>query len=575
VHSAAALRLGYVRAVGPVDLRRRAPGAKAPVLILGFNAGLEDLLHPRRQRQGQRQRQRLALRAFVVPTLRQAQGRLLRKRREGWGTRFVSCGGEVKVPVPRLFKERRDKDGPPGIDPPFAKLIRGGWFAKVFFMSDRVMSESAMSESTEQIRELLDSVYRVDSGRILATLIRLLGDFDLAEEAMHEAFAAALSLWPKSGVPGNPRPWLISTARFKAIDTLRRRARFDASQDEFVRYFEAQSISAERSNKNEEHGLEDDYLEDDRLRLIFTCCHPSLAPDARVALTLREVCGLTTEEIAKAFLITPRTLAQRVVRAKAKIRETPIRYEVPTPGELPERLGAVLQVIYLVFNEGYSAAAGAEVTRAELTGEAIRLGRLLVELHLTELGPEPEVIGLLSLMLLQESRRAARNSPTGELILLENQDRALWNREQIAEGVALLEKALQYRQKSRRFGSYTLQAAIAAVHAEAESVARTDWRQIVALYDRLLQVQPSPVVQLNRAVAIAMRDGPEAGLTNIDAVLEHGELANYYLAHSARADMCRRLGRTAEARASYEKALALTQQEPERQFLQERIRQLK
>jgi len=422
--------------------------------------------------------------------------------------------------------------------------------------------------STEQIRELLDSLYRVDSGRILATLIRLLGDFDLAEEAMHEAFAAALSLWPKSGVPGNPRPWLISTARFKAIDTLRRRARFDASQDDLVRYLEAQWSSAERSNA--EDSLKDDSLEDDRLRLIFTCCHPSLAPDAHVALTLREVCGLTTEEIAKAFLVTPRTLAQRIVRAKAKIRDTPIPYEVPTPQELPERLDAVLQVIYLVFNEGYSAAAGVEVTRAELTGEAIRLGRLL-----TDLQPEPEVIGLLSLMLLQESRRAARTSPAGELILLENQDRSLWNREQIAEGVALLEKALKYGQKSRRFGSYTLQAAIAAVHAEAESVAATDWRQIVALYDQLLRIQPSPVVQLNRAVAIAMRDGPEAGLAHIDAMLEQGELANYYLAHSARADMCRRLGRTAEARASYEKALALTQQEPERQFLQERIRQLK
>ncbi len=432
-----------------------------------------------------------------------------------------------------------------------------------------------MSErSTEQIRELLDSLYRVDSGRILATLISLLGDFDLAEEAMHEAFAAALSLWPRSGVPGNPRPWLISTARFKAIDTLRRRARFDASQDELVRYLEAQWSSAERSNSNEEDSLEDDRLEDDRLRLIFTCCNPSLAPEARVALTLREVCGLTTEEIAKAFLTTPRTLAQRIVRAKAKIRDTPIPYEVPTPQELPARLGAVLQVIYLVFNEGYSAAAGAGVTRAELTGEAIRLGRLL-----TELRPEPEVIGLLALMLLQESRHAARTSPAGELILLENQDRSLWNREQIAEGVALLEKALGYRgkyqQKSRRFGSYTLQAAIAAVHAEAESVAATDWRQIVALYDQLVRIQPSPVVQLNRAVAIAMRDGPEAGLTHIDAVLEHGELANYYLAHSARADMYRRLGRTAEARSSYEKALALTQQEPERQFLQERIRQLK
>lgn len=416
--------------------------------------------------------------------------------------------------------------------------------------------------STEQIRELLDSLYRLDSGRILATLIRLLGDFDLAEEAMHEAFAAALSLWPSSGVPGNPRPWLISTARFKAIDTLRRRARFDASQDELVRYLEAQSSS---ESSNEEDSLEDS-LEDDRLRLIFTCCHPSLAPEARVALTLREVCGLTTEEIAKAFLITPRTLAQRIVRAKAKIRETQIPYEVPAPKELPERLGAVLQVIYLVFNEGYSAAAGAEVTRAELTGEAIRLGRLLIELQ-----PEPEVIGLLSLMLLQESRHAARTSPAGELILLENQDRSLWNREQIAEGVALLEKAL----KSQRFGSYTLQAAIAAVHAEAESSAATDWPQIVSLYDRLLRIQPSPVVQLNRAVAIAMRDGPEAGLTLIDVLLEHGELANYYLAHSARADLYRRLGRTSEARSSYEKALALTQQEPERQFLQERIRQLK
>jgi RNA polymerase sigma-70 factor, ECF subfamily len=417
-----------------------------------------------------------------------------------------------------------------------------------------------MSErSTEQIRELLDSLYRVNSRRILATLIRLLGDFDLAEEAMHEAFAAALSLWPRSGVPDNPRPWLISTARFKAIDTLRRRARFDASQDELVRYLEAQWSSAERSEK-------EDTIEDDRLRLIFTCCHPSLAPEARVALTLREVCGLTTEEIARAFLTIPRTLAQRIVRAKAKIRDSRIPYQVPSPRELPERMDAVLQVIYLVFNEGYSAAAGAEVTRAELTSEAIRLGRLV-----SELLPEPEVLGLLALMLLQESRRTARTSPTGELILLENQDRSLWNREQIAEGVALLEKAL----KSRRFGSYTLQAAIAAVHAEAESVAVTDWRQIVALYDRLLRIQPSPVVRLNRAVGIAMRDGPEAGLTQIDAVLEHGELANYYLAHSARADMYRRLGRTAEARSSYEKALELTQQEPERKFLQERIRQLK
>jgi RNA polymerase sigma-70 factor (ECF subfamily) len=466
-----------------------------------------------------------------------------------------------------------------GIDQPFArlpKLIRGGRFAKVIVMSEEVMSERVVPQlSPEQIRESLDSLYRVESGRILATLIRLLGDFDLAEEAMHEAFAAALSLWPSSGVPGNPRPWLISTARFKAIDTLRRRARFDASQDELAHHLEAQGSSAASSNENE-----DASLEDDRLRLIFICCHPLLAPEARVALTLREVCGLTTEEIAKAFLTTPRTLAQRIVRAKAKIREERIPYEVPTPQELPERLGAVLQVIYLVFNEGYSAAAGAEVTRAELTGEAIRLGRLLLELQ-----PETEVMwaevtGLLALMLLQESRRAARTSPTGELILLENQDRSLWNKQQIAEGVALLEKALNYQQKSRRFGSYTLQAAIAAVHAEAESVAATDWRQIVALYDQLVRIQLSPVVELNRAVAIAMRDGPEAGLAEIDAVLEHcsgrqGDLANYYLAHSARADMYRRLGRTAEARAAYEKALALTQQEPERQFLAMRLAELK
>jgi len=434
-----------------------------------------------------------------------------------------------------------------------------------------IMPERSPEQKYEQIRELLDSLYRLDSGRILATLIRLLGDFDLAEEAMHEAFAAALSLWPRSGVPDNPRPWLISTARFKAIDTLRRRARFDASQDELVRYLDAQSSSAQTSDNDDE----DDTLEDDRLRLIFTCCHPSLAPEARVALTLREVCGLTTEEIAKAFLTTPRTLAQRIVRAKATIRDTPIPYEVPTPQEFPERLGPVLHVVYLVFNEGYSAAAGAEVTRAELTGEAIRLGRLLMELRSEPEIISPEIMGLLSLMLLQESRRAARTSPTGELILLENQDRSLWNRDQIAEGVALLQKALKSRGKSRHFGAYTLQAAIASVHAEAESAAVTDWRQIVAFYDQLVRIQPSPVVELNRAVAVAMCDGPEAGLAQIDAVLEHGDLANYYLAHSARADMYRRLGRTAEARASYEKALALTQQEPERQFLQERIRQLK
>jgi RNA polymerase sigma-70 factor (ECF subfamily) len=409
----------------------------------------------------------------------------------------------------------------------------------------------------EQFSRTIETLYRSESGRVLATLVRLLGDLDLAEEAMHEAFAVALEFWPQTGIPDKPRPWLISTARFKAIDAMRRRARFDGAQRDLVAHVESRVNDAP---------LEDEEIEDDRLRLIFTCCHPALPPEGQVALTLREICGLTTEEIARAFLVTPATLAQRIVRAKAKIRETPIPYEVPTPQELPERLDAVLQVIYLVFNEGYSAAAGTEVTRAELTGEAIRLGRLL-----TELQPEPEVIGLLALMLLQESRRAARTSPTGELILLENQDRSLWNREQIAEGVALVEKALS----SRRFGPYTLQAAIAAVHAEAESTAATDWRQIVALYDHLVRIQPSPVVHLNRAVAIAMRDGPEAGLRHIDAVLEHGELVNYYLAHSARAEMYRRLGRIAEARASYEKALALTQREPERQFLQGRIRQLK
>src|SRR5215470_15417413 len=413
-------------------------------------------------------------------------------------------------------------------------------------------------DATDRVRASVDAIYRAEARRVLATLIRLLGDIDRAEEALHEAFTVAVEQWSRQGVPANPRAWLISTGRFKAIDGMRRRARFDASLTALTKQLEASASDAEV--------WDDKSIEDDQLRLIFTCCHPVLPPEAQVALTLREVCGLTTEEIARAFLVTPATLAQRIVRAKAKIRETRIPYEVPAPEELPERLGAVLQVIYLVFNEGYSAAAGAEVTRAELTGEAIRLGRLLAELQ-----PEPEASGLLALMLLQESRRAARTSATGELILLENQDRALWNREQIAEGVALVEKALS----SRRFGAYTLQAAIAAIHAEAESAAATDWRQIVALYNQLARIQPSPVVQLNRAVAIAMRDGPEAGLTHIDAVLEHGELANYYLAHSARAELCRRLGRTAEARSSFEKALALTQQGPERQFLHARIHQLK
>jgi RNA polymerase sigma-70 factor, ECF subfamily len=409
----------------------------------------------------------------------------------------------------------------------------------------------------EQLSRTIETLYRSESGRVLATLVRLLGDLDLAEEAMHEAFAAALESWPQTGIPDRPRPWLISTARFKAIDRMRRRAHFDRTQRDFALYTEARINEA---------SLDDEEIEDDRLRLIFTCCHPALPPEGQVALTLREICGLTTEEIARAFLVTPATLAQRIVRAKAKIRETPIPYEVPTPQELPERLGAVLQVIYLVFNEGYSAAAGAEVTRAELSREAIRLGRLL-----TELRPEPEVIGLLSLMLLHESRHAARTSPTGELILLENQDRSLWNREQIAEGVALLEKAL----KSRRFGAYTLQAAIAAVHAESSSAASTDWRQITLLYDQLLRIQPSPIVELNRAVAIAMCEGPEQGLCLIDDLLAREHLSHYHLAHSTRADLCRRLGRIPEARASYEKALALAQQEPERRFLARRLEELK
>ncbi|MEP6672820.1 MAG: RNA polymerase sigma factor [Chthoniobacter sp.] len=410
---------------------------------------------------------------------------------------------------------------------------------------------------TDTIRQTLDSVYRAESGRILATLIRLLGDFDLAEDAMQDAFAVALDRWAKDGVPAKPRAWLVSTARHKAIDALRRRARFDASQEEIADQLETSSGAATI--------LDDESVEDDRLRLIFTCCHPTLAPEARVALTLREVCGLTTEEIARAFLTTPPTLAQRIVRAKTKIREARIPYQVPPPAELPERLAAVLHVIYLVFNEGYSASSGATLTRADLSGEAIRLGRLA-----NALLPEPEVTGLLALMLLQESRRAARTSPTGELILLENQDRAQWNREYIVEGVALVERALL----SRRFGPYTLQAAIAAVHAEAPTAAATDWPQIVALYSVLARAEPSPVVELNRAVAVAMCDGSQAGLTLIDALLARGELAQYHLAHSARAEMCRRLGRAAEARVSYEKALSFTQQEPERRFLENRLREL-
>jgi RNA polymerase sigma-70 factor (ECF subfamily) len=407
-------------------------------------------------------------------------------------------------------------------------------------------------------RAMVDAVYRSDSRRVLATLIRLLGDFDVAEEAMHAAFAAAVEQWARDGLPANPRAWLVSAGRFKAIDGMRRRARFDASQDELVRQIEA--------NASEADGRQDQDVEDDRLRLIFTCCHPALLPDAQVALTLREVCGLTTEEIARAFLTAPPTLAQRIVRAKAKIRDARIPYQVPERADLPDRLDTVLHVIYLVFNEGYSASSGESLTRHDISGEAIRLGRLLVELL-----PEPEAQGLLALMLLQESRRAARSSPSGELVLLDQQDRSLWNRGQIAEGLALVERALS----SRRFGPYSLQAAIAAVHAQAPTAAATDWAQIVGLYDALTRADPSPVIELNRAAAVAMRDGPAAGLALVDAILARGDLGDYHLAHSAHADLCRRLGRTADARASYERALALTRQEPERRFLERRLEELR
>ena len=412
-----------------------------------------------------------------------------------------------------------------------------------------------MSEDPAELaRQKVEAVYRSDSRRVLATLIRLLGDFDLAEEALHDACRAAVEQWPREGVPANPRAWLVSTGRFKAIDTLRRRARFDASLGELAERLAATAGDATAPEPKE--------LEDDRLRLIFTCCHPALPPDAQVALTLREICGLTTEEIARAFLTLAPTVAQRIVRAKAKIRDARIPYQVPSRNELGERLDAVLHVVYLVFNEGYSASLGESLTRADLSGEAIRLGRLLLELL-----PEPEVMGLLALMVLHESRRAARTSPSGELVLLDDQDRSLWDRARIAEGVALVRRALA----SRRFGPYTLQAAIAAVHAEAPSAAATDWAQIVGLYDVLLRADPSPVIELNRAVALAMRDGPLAGLVLIDALLARGELAEYRFAHSARADLCRRLGRTVEARASYKRALELTRQETERRFLERRL----
>ena len=406
------------------------------------------------------------------------------------------------------------------------------------------------------MREEVDAIYRAESRRVFATLIRLLGDFDLAEEALHEAFRAALEQWPRHGVPANPRAWLVSAGRFKIIDGIRRRARFEALDDV------ADQVEA-IADGVAETDAED--VEDDRLRLIFTCCHPALPPDAQVALTLREVCGLTTEEIAHAFLTSTPALAQRIVRAKAKIRDARIPYQVPAQAELPERLDSVLRVVYLVFNEGYSASSGTSVIRHDLSGEAIRLARLLVELL-----PEPEAMGLLALMLLQESRRAARSSPVGDLVLLEDQDRSRWNREQIAAGAALVERALT----SRRFGPYTLQAAIAAVHAEAPSAAATDWAQIVGLYDVLVRVEPSPVVELNRAVAVAMRDGPAPGLALIDDLLARGELPEYHLAHSARAELCRRLGKNAAARAAYGQALALTRQEPERRFLERRLAEL-
>jgi RNA polymerase sigma-70 factor (ECF subfamily) len=408
-----------------------------------------------------------------------------------------------------------------------------------------------VSDAKTSMQQTLEAIYRAESRRVLATLIRLLGDFDLAEEALHDAFTIAMDQWTRDGIPDNPRAWLVSTGRFKAIDQLRRRARFNTSLEDV----------ADRLDEDAEE-MDDENIEDDRLRLVFTCCHPSLSPDAQVALTLREVCDLTTEEIARAFLTSAPTVAQRIVRAKAKIRDARIPYEVPAPGELPERLDSVLHVIYLVFNEGYSASTGNAVTRHDLSAEAIRLGRLLVELL-----PESEAMGLLALMLLHDSRRHARMSAEGDLILLDEQDRTLWNREQITEGSELITRSLS----SRRFGPYTIQAAIVGVHAEAATAADTDWHEIIGLYDLLLRVTPSPVVELNRAVAIAMRDGSEAGLAIIDDLITRGELKDYHLIHSARADLCRRLGRTEDARAAYKQALKLTRQEPEIRFLEKRI----
>jgi len=409
----------------------------------------------------------------------------------------------------------------------------------------------------QQLRARTEKLYKEESRRVLATLIRLLGDFDLAEEALQEAFRAALEQWPREGLPDNPRAWLVSTGRFKAIDRLRREQRFE-SLNELSETFNA--------GDDAEDIPETELLEDDRLRLIFTCCHPALSHEAQVALTLREVCDLTTEEIAAAFLTRPVTLAQRIVRAKAKIRNARIPYEVPGRDDLPARLDAVLQVIYLVFNEGYSASSGETQTRADLSGEAIRLGRMLVELM-----PDPEAVGLLALMLLQESRRESRTTPDGDLILLEDQDRSRWNQQQIDEGITRVEQALS----SRRIGPYTLQAAIAAAHATAASAEATDWPQIVALYDILMRMANSPVIELNRAVAVAMRDGPAAGLALVEAILERVELVDYHLAHAARADLYRRMGRVAEAQQAYEQALGLAQQAPERRFLERRLAELK
>jgi RNA polymerase sigma-70 factor (ECF subfamily) len=416
-----------------------------------------------------------------------------------------------------------------------------------------------MKVETNDTRNVVETIYRNESRRVFATLVRLLGDFDLAEEALHDAFASAVAQWPEQGVPANPRAWLVSAGRFKAIDTMRRRARFDASLGAIVQKIEANRID------QSSHDLDSEAIEDDRLRLIFTCCHPAIAPVAQVALTLREVCGLTTEAIASAFLTTPSTLAQRIVRAKSKIRDAGIPYQIPSREELPDRLHTVLQVIYLVFNEGYSASSGDSLIRSDLSEEAIRLGRLMVELL-----PDAEVLGLLALMLLHESRRHARRNSTGEIILLDDQDRGLWDRAMIAEGQNFADRAFLTQQS----GPYMLQAGIAATHAAAETPAQTNWTQIVSLYDALAQVSPSPVVELNRAVAIAMRDGPAAGLELVDAILTRGELADYHLAHATRADFCRRLGKTADARHSYQQALNLARQEPERRFLAGRLAEL-